>query len=173
VTRLKPGSLVVLVLLAGAASAQQIADTAFIPLVDKPHYQANRGPRVAIDAAHRNFHTADGGYAPFARLLGLDGYRVESNGAPFAADMLARMDVLVIANAMHQQSESVWRRSPAQVTGPEKRPMGMNHPDARDKRPPGAERDALADQSPVASSCGAGPQEPSRPARCGLARLNP
>jgi hypothetical protein len=87
------------------AAAQQVPDTAFDPKVEKPQYPADRGPKVLIDAAHLNFHTAEGGYAPFAKLLRLDGYRVESSKKPFTASALAGADVLVIANAMHKQSE--------------------------------------------------------------------
>jgi hypothetical protein len=102
-----------MVLVAVAVTAQQVADTGFNPAIGKPRYQTGRGPRVAIDAAHLNFHTADGGYAPFAKLLRLDGYRVDSSVTPFAVDMLNRMDVLVIANAMHKQSENDWAPLPS------------------------------------------------------------
>jgi hypothetical protein len=105
--------VVTLVLLAAGAAAQQVADTAFKPVVEQPRYPAGRGPRVAIDAAHLNFHTADGGYAPFAALLRLDGYRVESSTAPFAAGMLGSVEVLVVANAMHKQSEHDWAPLPS------------------------------------------------------------
>lgn len=88
-----------------AATAQQLVDPAFHPRVDHPRYAAGTGPRVFIDAAHLNFHTAEGGYAPFADLLRRDGYRVESSTAPFTAESLARMDVLAIVNALHPQSK--------------------------------------------------------------------
>jgi len=95
------------------ARAQQASDPAFTPVVEKPEYQTGRGPRVIIDAAHLNFHTADTGYAPFAQLLRLDGYRVDSNREPFTAESLGRADVLVIANAMHKQSEADWAPLPS------------------------------------------------------------
>jgi hypothetical protein len=87
------------------APAQQVPDPNFNPPVEKPQYPSDRGPRVLIDAAHLNFHTAEGGYAPFAKLLRLDGYRVGSNKEPFTAGTLAGAEVLVISNAMHKQSE--------------------------------------------------------------------
>ena len=114
-----PGALAATFLLAAVVTvqqvitAQQVPDTAFSPVVDKPRYQPERGPRVTIDAAHLNFHTADGGYAPFAKLLRQDGYRVESSAVPFATERLGRMDVLVIANAMHKQSEKDWAPLPS------------------------------------------------------------
>jgi hypothetical protein len=54
---------------------------------------------VAIDSAHRNFHTADGRYRPFADLLRNDGYRVVDHNAPFDARSLTGVRVLVVANA--------------------------------------------------------------------------
>jgi hypothetical protein len=99
-------------LLAAAPAAQQVADTSFAPPIERPAYAAGRGPRVAIDEAHLNFHTADGGYAPFAALLRRDGYRVQSSRDPFTASALARADILVIANAMHKQSENDWAPLP-------------------------------------------------------------
>jgi hypothetical protein len=94
-------------------SAQQVPDTGFTPQVEHPEYPAERGPRVLIDAAHLNFHTADEGYAAFAKLLRLDGYRVASNREPFQARMLTSADVLVIANAMHKDSEADWAPLPS------------------------------------------------------------
>jgi hypothetical protein len=95
-----------------AARTQQVPDRAFNPRLDKPEYVAGRGPLVVIDAAHLNFHTAEGGYAPFANLLRADGYRVSSNQEAFTAESLARGNVLVISNAMHKQSEADWAPLP-------------------------------------------------------------
>ena len=99
-------------LMTAAPAAQQVADTSFAPAIERPAYEAGRGPRVAIDEAHLNFHTADGGYAPFAALLRRDGYQVHSSRDPFTAGSLARADILVVANAMHQQSENDWAPLP-------------------------------------------------------------
>jgi hypothetical protein len=102
----------VLLLSLSTASAQQVADPDFAPPIDKPEYELGRGPRVVIDAAHLNFHTADGGYAPFAELLRRDGYRIESSTKPFDGAWLADIDVLVVSNAMHKQSEADWAPLP-------------------------------------------------------------
>ncbi len=59
-----------------------------------------------IDEAHHNFHTAEGRYAPFAKLLRRDGYRVEAWRTPFGA--LRGVDVLVISNALHKRNEKDW-----------------------------------------------------------------
>jgi len=103
-----------LVLSAGhATTAQQVPDMDFAPTVERPQYAAGSGPSVAIDAAHRNFHTAEGGYAPFAKLLRADGFTVVSNDEPFAPAPLADIDVLIIANAMHEQSKDDWAPLPS------------------------------------------------------------
>jgi hypothetical protein len=105
-------STAALLTVAAALQAQQTFDAGFTPVVEKPEYRPGLGPRVQIDAAHLNFHTADEGYAPFARLLRLDGYRVDANREVFAAAALARADILVVANAMHEQSEADWAPLP-------------------------------------------------------------
>lgn len=83
----------------GALSAQQVADTAFRPRIEKPAYPAGTGPVVQIDEAHRNFHTATGRYLPFAELLRRDGYVVNASAVRFTADALKSGRVLVISNA--------------------------------------------------------------------------
>ena len=100
------------VALAAAANAQQVADPNFAPPIEQPRYESGRGPKVVIDAAHLNFHTADGRYAPFAALLRREGYRVESGAEPVDIRSLAGIDGLVISNAMHQQSEADWAPLP-------------------------------------------------------------
>jgi hypothetical protein len=57
--------------------------------------------RVLIDEAHHNASTVGlfGRYLPFARLLQANGYAVVRNTEPFMSAMLARGDVLVVANA--------------------------------------------------------------------------
>ncbi len=100
------GIATILTVWGAPAAGQQIPDTAFTPPIDQPAYDTGTGPRVFIDAAHFNFHTADGRYYTFAQLLRRDGYVVESNEVSFKKAVLDRMDALVISNAMHQQSEA-------------------------------------------------------------------
>ena len=64
---------------AGNAHADQFADRDADVSVAKPAYAKDTGPVVLVDAAHHNFHTIDNRFAPFASLLGNDGYRVSSN----------------------------------------------------------------------------------------------
>lgn len=94
--------------LAGAASAQQVADPDFNPPIPKPAYESGKGPLVAIDDAHHNFHTVDGRYEPFAELLRRDGYRVEGFGKLFSLESLNGVDILVISNALNERNEEDW-----------------------------------------------------------------
>ena len=110
--RLTKSSWLVSLAFAAAALGQQVADLDFAPPLEKPEYDSGRGPRVVIDAAHLNFHTADGPYAPFAELLRRDGYRVGSGTQPFDGAWLADVDILVISNAMHAQSQTNWAPLP-------------------------------------------------------------
>lgn len=83
---------------APAAGQTQEADPNFDPAIVEPIWQAP-GPVVVIDEAHANFHTADGRYQPFAKLLRADGYRVVVGRDPFSPQSLQAVDVLVVANA--------------------------------------------------------------------------
>jgi len=90
------------------ATSQQVADASFNPPIASPEYAEGEGPLVLVDAAHNNFHTADGRYGAFARLLRRDGYVVESNEQPFSGAVLARASVLVIANAIADENVQDW-----------------------------------------------------------------
>jgi hypothetical protein len=78
----------------------QVADSSFDPAVLRPAFAAGKGPLVLLDEAHNNFHTVDGRYAPFARLLRKDGYVVRGLKERVSAAALAGARVLVIANAI-------------------------------------------------------------------------
>jgi hypothetical protein len=67
-----------------------------------------RRPRVLIDAAHHNFHTAEGRYAPLARLLQESGFAVHSATGPITPQLLHTTDILVIANALHASNVDRW-----------------------------------------------------------------
>jgi hypothetical protein len=84
----------------GAAQQSQLSDPAFDPSVTRPAYQAGFGPRVGIDEAHHNFHTAAGRYKAFADLLTRDGFRVSPNRERLSHEVLRSYDLLVIANAL-------------------------------------------------------------------------
>lgn len=102
--------LIVIVLWAFATivSAQQVSDLKYQPPLLRPAYDSGKGPRVAIDEAHGNFHTADGRYKPFAEFVRRDGYRVEGFGRQFSSEALKGVDVLVIANPVHERNARDW-----------------------------------------------------------------
>jgi len=57
---------------------------------------------VKIERAHNNFHTEDGRYSPFAKLLRSYGYREGFfNDSVITELSLESRDVLVIANPVH------------------------------------------------------------------------
>ena len=80
--------------------AQQVADSTYDVSIENPTYRPGTGPIVAIDEGHNNFHTRDGRYRPFARLLENDGYQVRASSAPFTAAGLDSVNILIIANAV-------------------------------------------------------------------------
>lgn len=97
-TSIRSCAIALLVLSASCASAQQQPDPDADVSVEKPAHVANH-PRVAIDEAHNNFHTMGNRFSPFAKLMASDGCEVVANKALFTAESLAKLDVLVIANA--------------------------------------------------------------------------
>lgn len=99
-------ALLATALLGGGLSAQQVADSAFAPKLGAPAFAAGQGPHVALDAAHFNFHTVDGRYLTFARVLRSDGFVVDGSSQPFAAASLEGVDVLVVANALAEENRS-------------------------------------------------------------------
>jgi hypothetical protein len=90
--------------ISGRAAAQQVADPDADLSVAHPAFQAP-GPRVVIDAAHHNFHTVDGRFAPFARLLRNDGLRVSGGTEALSDGSLRGVAVLVIANPLAAVNE--------------------------------------------------------------------
>ncbi|HET6225278.1 MAG TPA: DUF4350 domain-containing protein [Bacteroidia bacterium] len=85
-------------------SAQQIPDTVFQYKISKPHFEKGKGPVLAVDQAHHNFHRLDGRFAAFGKLLGGDGYTVQKNEYPFTIKSLQKIDVLVVSNALNERN---------------------------------------------------------------------
>ncbi len=88
--------------------AQQIADTLFKPRVSSAAFKEGAGPSVLIDEAHHNFHTMQGRYLAFTRLLHKDGYVVNPQRTRFTRTDLDRAKILVIANALAKENEDDW-----------------------------------------------------------------
>lgn len=104
---------------AGPLAAQQVADTTFTPVTGPAAWEAGQGPVVAIDGAHNNFHTVDGRYGTFARVLRQDGFRVRGLEETFSEESLGGLDVLVIANALADDDVGAWVRPNPSAFAPE------------------------------------------------------
>lgn len=105
--RLVPG-IALTVLLTTSLHAQQAPDTLFTHLPVDPGWSAGKGPVVAIDRGHHNYHTRDGGFQPFAMLAERDGFVVRDHDGLFTDSSLAEVDVLVIANALGEDNVGRW-----------------------------------------------------------------
>jgi uncharacterized protein (DUF2249 family) len=101
-------ALLVTAIFALSTVAQQVADTAFLPVIENPTYTTGEGPVVLVDEAHYNFHTASARYLPFAELLRRDGYVVQPNTTPFEPESLGGAEVLVISNALNERNAEEW-----------------------------------------------------------------
>ncbi|HBE68417.1 MAG TPA: hypothetical protein DDW52_09745 [Planctomycetaceae bacterium] len=78
----------------------QRVDSGFRPNISNPRYAKGNAPTVAIDEGHGNFHTIDGRFRPFATVLEADGCKVIAHESEFSDASLAKIDLLVIANAL-------------------------------------------------------------------------
>lgn len=87
----------VLLALLGPGCAREY-DPGFDARVPEPAH-VNAHPVLLFDEGHRNAHSPSGAYKPFADLLRADGYTVRSTKAPFTADALADVGVLVVVGA--------------------------------------------------------------------------
>lgn len=85
--------------------AQQVPDTLFRPRVAPAAWAVGTGPRLVIDGGHFNFHTVDGRYRPFAMLARQDGYRVTGSVGALTGRALDSVDILVIANPLHERND--------------------------------------------------------------------
>lgn len=94
----------------GAAPARTaaVADNGADVSVSAPAYRKDMGPIVAIDGGHGNYHTVAGRYAPFAKLLSNDGFRVLPFTGSFTPETLAGVSILVIANALNPVNADHW-----------------------------------------------------------------
>ena len=91
-------------MMAATACAGQAADPTFVAHVSAPAYAGSTAPIACIDRAHNNAHTANGLYAPFARLVMADGYQVREPDDRFERGVPSECAVLITVNA------SGWKR---------------------------------------------------------------
>ncbi len=86
------------------AYSQQVPDTLYRPIIKKSTYVKGKGSVVYIDEGHRNFHTKDNRFLPFARLLQQDGYIIKGFDTVFTKERLKNVNILVISNALSPDS---------------------------------------------------------------------
>jgi hypothetical protein len=75
------------------------ADPSYVPQVESPTWSTD-APVVAIDDAHWNLYSANRGYAPFARLLTADGYRLIEGGNAGDEKILEAVRIVVVSDAL-------------------------------------------------------------------------
>ncbi|MEP5614334.1 MAG: hypothetical protein ABJP45_18935 [Cyclobacteriaceae bacterium] len=78
---------------------QQDADVEYEPNAFLPKYPDGNSPTVYVDEAHYNFHTIEGRYRPFAKLLEQDGYTVKPFRDKFTNESLLGIEILLVASA--------------------------------------------------------------------------
>lgn len=100
--------VLILLVLFSNIYAQQVADTAYQPVIFDPAYMSGEGPVVFIDEGHFNFHTKEGRYKAFSNLLERDGYVVKAYTGKFTKANLARGNILVISNALNEKNVRDW-----------------------------------------------------------------
>jgi len=88
--------------------AQQAGDTTFKPTIENPTFKGDSAPVVFVDEAHNNFHTVNGRYQPFARLLRQDGYTVKGLSSSITKVNLDTIDILVVSNALADSNLNDW-----------------------------------------------------------------
>lgn len=100
--------LLIILIFPGWLFSQQIPDTTFNPIIRNPEYKNGKGSLIFIDEGHHNFHTKEGRYLPFARLLEKDGYVVKGYKGEFTKEKLDAGKILVIANALNKVNVDNW-----------------------------------------------------------------
>ncbi|MFC1563542.1 hypothetical protein ACFL6G_01340 [candidate division KSB1 bacterium] len=86
----------------------QIADKDYNYRIDDPAFEKNTGPVVLVDEAHNNFHTIDGRYSPFAKLLENDGYIVRKGNREITPELLNSCSVFVVSVAIPDGNNSAF-----------------------------------------------------------------
>ncbi len=91
-----------------AISAQQVPDTNFTFKIESPAYVLGKGPKIMVDDYHWNFHTIEGRYKPFAKILSEDGYELGSYGDFFTKEGLEKCKILVVSNSLDSSNLQTW-----------------------------------------------------------------
>lgn len=99
-----------LALFAYPGAAQTIVNDPDVDIhVPNPAFAEGKGPVVAVDSGHYNYHTMAGRYAPFAALLRNDGFAVTDFNLPFNSNNFSKIRLLVISNALPAELADHWK----------------------------------------------------------------
>ncbi len=105
---MRPLVLAAAILVPGAwLNAQQFPDTSFAVPNAHPAYELGAGPTVCMDAAHHNFHTLNGRYYAFDKLVRGDGFRTRSLIQAFSPETFRQCDLVVVAGALAAENAVV------------------------------------------------------------------
>lgn len=100
----------ILLILGTLVKSQQIPDTTFIPKIEFKTFEDDLGPVICIDSAHNNLHTLSVSFAPFARLMRADGFRLKDNPEVIKSkNTLKECDIYAIINPLHGSNIGNWQ----------------------------------------------------------------
>ncbi|MCP4727300.1 MAG: hypothetical protein GY863_19845 [bacterium] len=102
-------SLLTLILFLSCSQEYQVSDDDFTYNIGEPAYAEGGGPVILVDAAHNNFHTIDGRYSPFAKLLRSDGYVVRQGRSEITVGLLNSCRIFVTSVAMPVNGGSAYK----------------------------------------------------------------
>lgn len=88
--------------------AQQVPDLNYNPKIENPVYRIGTGSVIMVDEGHNNFHTKNGRYSPFAKVLEKDGYTLKAYEGVFESKRLEEAKILVIANPLNEINIDNW-----------------------------------------------------------------
>ena len=75
-------------------------DPNFATQVEKPSFEAEKGPLVVVDQGHNNFFTTTGLIQPLLDLLNSDGYRIDFSDGTVDLATLDRADIFLVITPM-------------------------------------------------------------------------
>ncbi|MAU91871.1 MAG: hypothetical protein CMQ03_06050, partial [Gammaproteobacteria bacterium] len=75
-------------------------DPNFVTTIEKPSYEAERGPLIVVDNGHNNFFITTGLIKPLLELLGSDGYRLDFSAGKVDLATLDRADIFLVITPM-------------------------------------------------------------------------
>lgn len=87
----------------GAAEAQQVPDSLFLPAIANPAFERGEGPVVLVDEGHFNAHVVEGSDVAFLEFLRRDGFSVRRSRS-LSLDTLNTGRILVIPFALAERN---------------------------------------------------------------------